>query len=287
LSVVSACVLSAGNLCAQYESNAAFRSEMYSMMDELNEIMSGLPQQNTVPSSSGDLPYVSDYSNLPSAFDDPGIKSLERDIDNLRSDIDLIPEALSGDKKIENKEWSAAKSSYEKVVNESKSRDASYVKNCLTLSMICWNLDKTYDARKYAEKAISAMEDKIGGNCEERAEQYLKKLKSGDLPYLFSPKDFLASYGTLEYMSSPAFAQEAKNLARQNAVNDAIISYSNSKMKTLQAESERMARNAKRDAKEIYRSETGKNFDLTSRPVYSGKAQDEWDACKRIIDIFE
>ena len=158
------------------------------------------------------------------------------------------------------------------------------------LAMLQWNDDSRGSARDSMEEAIRLMKygENLGQGCEKLAEKFLGKMRSGDLPSAFTPTDILSDCGIQKNIMAPVEARFWKCTNASIARSNLVISWAKSMSRTYQMEGERQARMARQGARQEYLRKTGRHFspDSDTRPSY-GKARDEWDACKRVYDIFE
>lgn len=158
------------------------------------------------------------------------------------------------------------------------------------LAMLQWNDNEPSSARSSMEEAIRLMKygENLGQGCEKLAEKFLGKMRSGDLPSAFTPTDILSDCGIQKNIMAPVEARFWKCTNASIARSNLVISWAESMSRTYQMEGERQARMARQGARQEYLRKTGREFspDSDTRPSY-GKARDEWDACKRVYDIFE
>ena len=158
------------------------------------------------------------------------------------------------------------------------------------LSMLQWNYNEPSSARSSMEEAIRLMKygESLGQGCEKLAEKFLGKMRSGDLPSTFTSTDILSDCGIHKNIMAPVEARFWKCTNASIAKSNLIISWADSMSRTYQMDGERQARMAQQGARQEYLRKTGREFspDRDTRPSY-GKARDEWDACKRVYDIFE
>ena len=158
------------------------------------------------------------------------------------------------------------------------------------LAMLQWNDDSPGSARDSMEEAIRLMKygENLGQGCEKLAEKFLGKMRSGDLPSAFTSTDILSDCGIQKNIMAPVEARFWKCTNASIARSNLVISWAESMSRTYQMEGERQARMARQGARQEYLRKTGREFspDRDTRPS-TGKARDEWDACKRVYDIFE
>ena len=158
------------------------------------------------------------------------------------------------------------------------------------LAMLQWNNNEQSSARDSMREAIRLMKygESLGQGCEKLAEKFLAKMQSGDLPSRFTPTDILSDCGIKKNIMVPVEARFWKCTNASIARSNLVISWAESMTRTYQMDGERQARMARQGARQEYLRKTGKEFspDRDTRPSY-GKARDEWDACKRVYDIFE
>ena len=168
--------------------------------------------------------------------------------------------------------------------------DCNIADNYVWLAMLQWNDDEASSARSSMSEAIYLMKngEYLGGGCEKLAEKFLQKMRSGDLPSTFSTTDILSDCGVHKHVVAPMQARYWSRLGRINDQSRLVTRWAESMTRTYQMQADSQARMARQSARQEYLSKTGREFspDSDTRPS-SGKARDEWDACKRVYDIFE
>ena len=193
---------------------------------------------------------------------------------------------------IKNEEWREALDKleryYEATRNSSLEADVNRASNLLTASMLAWNVGRTSAAREFAERAIDKMRhgEHLGGGCEVRAVRYLQKMRSGDLPRMFTSNDILAEGGIHEYIMELPQARFNKTLSALNARYAAIGGMADAQRGIYEAEGRFQERRAKFYARQEYQNNTGRRFDPDDPPARGTSARDHWDSAKRIYDIF-
>ena len=198
-------------------------------------------------------------------------------------------------KATEAEEWSDAVGYMKRCVELEKSAgilrtDCNLSGYYVWLAMLQWNDGEQSSARSSMEEAIRLMKygESLGNGCEKLAEKFLEKMQSGDLPSRFTPTDILSDCGIKKNIMAPVEARFWQCTNASIARSNLVISWAESMSRTYQMEGERQARMARQGARQEYLRATGREFspDRDTRPS-SGKARDEWDACKRVYDIFE
>ena len=112
-------------------------------------------------------------------------------------------------------------------------------------------------------------------------------MQSGDLPSTFTSTDILSDCGIRKNIMAPVEARFWKCTNASITRSKMVSAWAESMTRTYQMEGDRQARMARQSARQEYLRQTGNEFspDRDTRPSY-GKARDEWDACKRVYDIF-
>ena len=138
------------------------------------------------------------------------------------------------------------------------------------------------EARTAIRKAIQLMKTgkMLGNGCEVRAEQLLTRLNR--VPRQLSLNEIAA---ILSFTMEAAQAEQSKKTNASIARSDARIRMFDAKAQTYRREGEFQASVAKFHASREYQTATGKTFDPNHRP-YDGREREQWDACKRIYDIW-
>ena len=138
-------------------------------------------------------------------------------------------------------------------------------------------LDRAIDKMRYG--------DNLGGGCEARAVRFRQKLMSGDWPQKFTSTDILAGiYG---------FIMEIPQAQFNNSINASIARYAaiggmaDAQRGIYESQGRLQERQAKFYAREEYRNATGRTFDPSDPPRYGTAEREQWNAAKRIYDIFD
>ena len=195
----------------------------------------------------------------------------------------------------EAEEWSDAARHMKRCIELKKNAgilrsDCNLAGYYVWLAMLQWNDNEQSSALSSMEEAIRLMKygESLGNGCEKLAEKFLEKMRSDDLPSTFTPTDILSDCGIKKNIMAPVEARFWKCTNASIARSNLMISWAESMTRTYQMDGERQARMARQGARQEYLRKTGNEFspDRDTRPSY-GKARDEWDACKRVYDIFK
>ena len=163
--------------------------------------------------------------------------------------------------------------------------DANNASDQVDLALLYWNTGDRESARSALSKAISIMRNgnNLGNNCWADASTLYRKMRDGDLPSKFSPKEFEAIFS---YVMEVPMAQFDKTINAQIRRYDLMIQKMDSEIRSIEFQGQIMEHRAKFKARQDYFNATGETFSPSNPPEYGTSARDEWDSAKRIYDIF-
>lgn len=163
--------------------------------------------------------------------------------------------------------------------------DVNKASDQVELALLYWNTGDRSGARNALSRAISIMRNgnNLGNNCWSDASTLYRKMQSGDLPSRFASKEFTS---VLSYVMEVPMAQFNKTINSQIRQYDLMIRRMDSEIKTLEFQGQIMEHRAKFKARQDYFNATGRTFNPSNPPEYGTSARDEWNAAKRIYDIF-
>ncbi|MBR2625452.1 MAG: hypothetical protein IKD23_03525 [Lentisphaeria bacterium] len=160
----------------------------------------------------------------------------------------------------------------------------------LKLSMLYWSVGSRNNAISALKQTIYYMQNgrNLGGSgCEQRAQIFLQKMRSGDLPDYFTPQDISSNIGVSSYIMEIPDAVYQRQIDKLKAHYDAIANRTAAATDVYRKEGNLQARMARYYADSEYQKTTGRTFYPDSPPSYGSKDREAWDACKRVYDIFE
>lgn len=207
-------------------------------------------------------------------------------------DLDLAFQKLNESvSAAERGDWRDARDAYLWLANQSSSLepDLNRASNFLSASMCAWNLGDSDDADEYLGKAISKMKygENLGGGCESRAVAFREKKSAGKWPSRFTFNDMTSETGIHAYVMSPANARFNGQIAASNARMAALGGLADAQRGIYEAEGRWRERQAKFSADREYREATGRTFDPSDPPSRGTSERENWDAAKKIYDIFD
>ena len=153
--------------------------------------------------------------------------------------------------------------------------------------MLWWSVGERSNARSEMENMISKLKNgryTSGSGCEKRAEIFLQKMHSGDLPSRFAPIDF-GGYLHNFIMEVP-YAAQSRTLNKISARYEAIGNMAAASTAVYRQQGRAQAMMAKHYASSEYQKYTGRTFSPDNPPAYGTTDRERWEGCKRIYDIF-
>ena len=187
-------------------------------------------------------------------------------------------------REIKNGNWSDALECAKQLVVYDADVPANQAKDYLTLFFLNWNLGNEYRAKECLRSCISVLENRIGGDCHTRAEKLLNAARSQNLRGRFSASELFA---VRNFVMEVPNAVSSRNHKQLMAHYDALIGQISASTDVYRREGEYQAFQAKAYAKQTFEGKCHRTFDPDSRPSESSGMRDDWDAAKRIYDIFE
>ena len=160
--------------------------------------------------------------------------------------------------------------------------EANAASDLVLLGLLHWCNGSPSEARTAIGRAIQLMKTgrTLGNGCEARTEQLLARLNR--VPRQLSSNELAA---IVSFTTELVSAQHFKNTQAVIARYDALGRMFDAQTQTWRREGEFQASVAKFYARQEYQKTTGKTFDPDRRP-YGGREREQWDACKRIYDIW-
>lgn len=155
----------------------------------------------------------------------------------------------------------------------------------LSLFFLGWNLGEKQTAVGCLQQCIRVLDGQVGNNCSARAKVLLSKVQAGKVRGTFSRKDV---GGVLyNYIMEMPYAVNQQNHQRIMARYDALIGQISASTDVYRREGEYQAAQAKLYARQDYEQKHHRSFDPDDRPSEDSGRREDWDACKRIYDIFD
>lgn len=155
--------------------------------------------------------------------------------------------------------------------------------NCVRMFLLNWNLEEKNEAIGWLRRGISIMKSHVGQNCSARAEVLLKKACSDEIGDTFTKNLF---YSVYNYVMEVPNAVNQRKHRQLMARYDALIGQISASTEVYRREGEYQAMQAKSYANQEYQRKCHRVFDPDRRPSADSGCREEWDACKRIYDIF-
>jgi len=186
--------------------------------------------------------------------------------------------------------WDVAAAAIQRMVSDPIS-DIGHVAvndacNRVQLFMLRWNLGQRSAAMSELREAIRIM-DGIGEGCSASARRLLAKAETGRLPdftYVDMNNTKIGVIGAVMAVPSAVWNRQIDGfIARQRALGAMF----DSQTSAYRREGDRFAWREKYNAASEYQRKTGRTFDPSDRPSYDSPSRAEWDACKKVYDIFE
>lgn len=187
----------------------------------------------------------------------------------------------------ENGDWDEALSLMKRFIDKDYwiDCDVNKASDHVELSLLYWNTGDREEARDAMSAAINFMRygHNLGNNCWQDASRLYNKMRNGGLPSKFSPKELEC---VLNYVMEVPRAQFNKTIDAQMARYDTMIRRMDSEIRTIEFQGRIMEHRAKFKARQDYHDATGRTFDPSNPPEYGSSAREDWNAAKRIYDIF-
>ena len=193
---------------------------------------------------------------------------------------------------IESSEWEDALDKTIDYINATRNSsletDVNRAQNYLYASMLSWNTDRREKALEFLDKSIRLMRtgENLGGKCEARAVAFRKKMSDGDLPRRFTTKDIIGTPGIQSYIMELPTAKFNKTIRASIARYEAIGGMADAQKGIYEAEGRWFEKSSKFYARQEYQNATHRTFDPDVPPELGTSAREQWDAAKRIYDIF-
>lgn len=162
--------------------------------------------------------------------------------------------------------------------------------NCLTSFFYLWNLGEYERAHTHLQQCVNTLKSShYGNNCEDRAVVFLKRIDEGKVPksIKFTCMDIGAKNGICNYIMEVPWAMEFKKWNDLKRKYDMMNRILDSQLQTARLESQRIESTIKIQVRQDYLEKHNEMFDPNNRPSYDSPKRNDWDACKRIYDIFD
>ena len=217
------------------------------------------------------------------AFTGPSVNDIERWGELNRQETEA---AKSGN-------WEVAFDRHSQAMQTEMGRGNSAVQkasNCLRTCLYKWNLEEYESARKYLEECVYILKNSGYGNgCETRAIVFLNKMKNGKVSrgIKFTYTDISLKNGIASYIMEVPWALEFKKWDDIKRRYDTINRILDSQLHSARLESQRIEGTIKIQARQDFLEKHHETFDPNNRPSYNSPMREDWDACKRIYDIFD
>ncbi len=173
---------------------------------------------------------------------------------------------------------------------EGPPKDTSSESN-VQLALLYWNLGKKDDAIQNMMYAVEKLKD--GKGSEKRAQILLNKMEKGAITGEFNARDILgySNPSLLSFVMKPRLDAikdaSIENYRKRTAHLDRLIARMNAEIDVSRAEEHHQAMLATFNADMDYLRSANKTFDPNNRPPLESAEREDWDACKRIHDIFD
>lgn len=167
---------------------------------------------------------------------------------------------------------------------------AAKASNCLSSCLYKWNLEEYEKAQGHLEECVYILKNSGYGNgCEARAVVFLNKMKNGKVSrgIKFTYTDISLKNGIASYIMEVPWALEFKKWDDIKRRYDTINRILDSQLHSARLESQRIEGTIKIQARQDFLEKHNETFDPNNRPSYNSPMREDWDACKRIYDIFD
>lgn len=161
----------------------------------------------------------------------------------------------------------------------------------LTRFMLNWNLRQFDDAKRNLRQCILTLKhgQHLGDGCEVYAEALKKKVDNGDLSksLTFTFHDMTANAGVHNAVMKVPYAMGIAKMKAESYRFEVLGRMFDSMNRSAMLEGQRIERDAKFKANQEFSSKYNRDFDPDRRPAEGTRMRDDWDACKRVHDIFD
>lgn len=203
---------------------------------------------------------------------------------------DFIRFAQLQQQAIRSENWHSAISNTIGMINQTKDDNMS-ASAFLQLGSLLWLSGDTPKAISAVKRSLHIMghSSDIDASMAAAAQKILSRLNRSSSAPSSREKAVLTYYITALSNSAISVQGHIESEARREAENRRhyiMMKYFDSEIASLKREAARIERNAKRRADNEYWRSTGKTFDPSHRPS-GGHARAQWDAAKRVYDIFD
>lgn len=167
---------------------------------------------------------------------------------------------------------------------------AAKASNFLRSCLYKWNLEEYEKAQGHLEECVRILKNSGYGNgCEARAVVFLNKMKNGKVSrgVKFTYTDISLKNGIASYIMEVPWALEFKKWDDIKRRYDTINRILDSQLHSARLESQRIEGTIKIQARQDFLEKHHKTFDPNNRPSSNSPMREDWDACKRIYDIFD
>ena len=178
------------------------------------------------------------------------------------------------------------------IVDLSGSPEKMDASNNISLALLYWNLDEKSNAIQNMKYCVEKLRDSsreygVKG-CEKRAEILLERMKKGKLMGEFDATHILGynRFGLQSFIMKPVLDAIKDHYSKKTVHLDRLIGMIDASTDVYRKEGQHQAKLATFNAEMDYLKSCGDTFDPNSRPPSDSPNRANWDACKRIYDIY-
>ena len=159
----------------------------------------------------------------------------------------------------------------------------------LELFLLYWNVGQKSEAKAQLRKCVEIIQNDstMKPGCADRAAALLKKVENDELSGKFTYADMSQACGIACFVMEVPYAVYNANMDTICRRYQAMAGMFEAKTQVYRKQGEMVAFQAKTYAKGEYEKKHHRTFDPDDRPSEESGRREDWDACKRVYDIFK